>query len=115
MMNQAGDTVGHAADTTRQAAGALTERVRSNPLPYAFVGLGVGLAWLLTSQRTRQQITRDNPLMFGLLALTAGALVGSVLPMTEIEHEYMGEARERVLRSARSMAEQKAQRFASGQ
>lgn len=59
-------------------------------------------------------MVHDNPMVLGLVALAAGALLGASLPPTELENQYLGETRDKVLESARSMAEKKAQEFATG-
>jgi hypothetical protein len=45
----------------------------------------------------------DNPMALGMAALAAGALVGTLLPVTETENEYLGEARDTAVESARSL------------
>jgi hypothetical protein len=52
----------------------------------------------------------DNPMALGIAALAAGALVGAALPRTETEDEYLGETRDNLVESARSMAEQSVQK-----
>lgn len=47
----------------------------------------------------------DNPMALGIAALAAGALVGASLPRTEVENEYLGEARDNLVESARTMAQ----------
>jgi ElaB/YqjD/DUF883 family membrane-anchored ribosome-binding protein len=49
----------------------------------------------------------QNPIAVGIAALAAGALVGATLPRTEMENEYMGETRDNLIDSAKSMAEEK--------
>jgi hypothetical protein len=46
----------------------------------------------------------DNPMALGIAALAAGAVVGAALPRTEVENEYMGETRDNLVESARTMA-----------
>jgi hypothetical protein len=46
----------------------------------------------------------DNPMALGIAALAAGAVVGAALPRTHVENEYMGETRDQLLESARTMA-----------
>ena len=41
----------------------------------------------------------------GIAALAAGALVGLSLPTTRVEGEYMGEARDRLMDQAKSVAQ----------
>lgn len=114
MMTRAGETVDRAAQSTRRAASAVGTTMRHSPGRYAMVGAGLGVAWLLANQRRRPQALQDSPLLFGLVAMAAGALVGAALPLTQTERAYFGQARERVFESARTLAEQKARQFAQG-
>jgi ElaB/YqjD/DUF883 family membrane-anchored ribosome-binding protein len=54
---------------------------------------------------------RSNPLPYGIAAMAAGALIGSLMPRTEMENEYMGEARDTLVHSAREMAESTVERM----
>jgi ElaB/YqjD/DUF883 family membrane-anchored ribosome-binding protein len=51
-----------------------------------------------------------NPMALGIAALAAGAVVGAALPRTEMEDEYMGETRDNLVDSARSMTEETIQK-----
>jgi len=56
--------------------------------------------------RTRwDSLMDDNPLVVGIAALAAGAIVGAVIPSTHVEDRYMGEARESLVDSARDVAQ----------
>lgn len=48
----------------------------------------------------------ENPLVIGIAAAAAGALVGLALPATEKENELMGETRDRLVREASATAEE---------
>ena len=50
---------------------------------------------------------QDNPMVLGAVALAAGALIGTLLPGTDVEDTYMGETRDTLVDSAREMAEDK--------
>jgi hypothetical protein len=54
---------------------------------------------------------QDNPLALGAVAIIAGAVIGSMLPRTEVEDTYLGETRDNVFESAREMAESKVQQL----
>lgn len=55
--------------------------------------------------RTRwDHMIHDNPMALGIAALAAGAVVGAALPGTRVEDEYLGETRDQLLDSARSIA-----------
>ena len=59
-----------------------------------------------TEARSRwDTILHDNPMALGIVALAAGALVGAALPRTEMENEYMGDTRDSLLESAKSIAQ----------
>ncbi|MBV9225887.1 MAG: DUF3618 domain-containing protein [Acidobacteriaceae bacterium] len=49
---------------------------------------------------------QENPMALGVVALAAGALVGMVLPGTRVEGEYLGEARDRLVDQAKSVAQE---------
>ena len=44
-------------------------------------------------------------MVLGAVALAAGALIGTLMPGTDVEDSYMGETRDTVVDSAREMAE----------
>lgn len=54
--------------------------------------------------RGLQRLVHENPLAVGAAAVAAGAAVGLALPATHIEHEYMGEASEKVVDKAQQVA-----------
>ncbi|MFZ1754355.1 MAG: DUF3618 domain-containing protein [Caldilineaceae bacterium] len=64
-------------------------------------------------QRTGRQVQHtieDNPVLFGAVAFGVGALIAMMLPETRRENEWMGEAREQVLDTAKEAAQNVAQR-----
>lgn len=50
-----------------------------------------------TAQRTVQRTWQENPLLMGAASAVLGLMVGMAVPETEIENEYMGEARDTAL------------------
>ena len=48
-------------------------------------------------------------MVLGAVALAAGALIGTMLPGTEVEDAYLGETRDSLVDSAREIAEDKVQ------
>jgi gas vesicle protein len=52
-----------------------------------------------------RQASSDNPLMTGAIAFAIGAAAGLLLPPTRKENEWMGDARERFMSSAREAAD----------
>lgn len=117
MAGTASQTAQQAMEYTRDAASGMAERVTRNPLP--LVLLGVVAAWLLTRRRAHaaepmrgmahpqqnrfQGTVHDHPLLVGAGALMLGAAVGLAIPETEMENEWMGEARDNVVARAREM------------
>jgi hypothetical protein len=51
-------------------------------------------------------VLHDNPMALGIAALAAGALVGAVIPRTEVENDYMGSTRDSFVDSAKSVAQE---------
>jgi hypothetical protein len=62
------------------------------------------------SPKDLQSAVEDNPLAIGLAALAAGAAVGLMLPVTNVENQYLGETRDSMVSSAKEMAGQAAER-----
>lgn len=60
----------------------------------------------LRAGRGFQHLVQENPLAVGAAAVAVGAAVGLALPRTRIEHEYMGEASERLVDRAQDVARQ---------
>jgi ElaB/YqjD/DUF883 family membrane-anchored ribosome-binding protein len=77
------ETIGHTADSLRSAASTARER----------------------AQYARDRVDRmlhEQPLMLGALGIAAGAIIGALVPMTEQEDRYLGEARNK---AAKNVAE----------
>ena len=58
-------------------------------------------------QRARYQsrdLMNESPLIVGLAAIAAGAIIGALIPETDKEHELMGEHRDRFVERGREMA-----------
>ncbi|HEU4520362.1 MAG TPA: DUF3618 domain-containing protein [Thermoanaerobaculia bacterium] len=51
-----------------------------------------------------RDVLAENPLIAGLAALAAGAIIGALIPETEKEHELMGDTRDRLAERAKDMA-----------
>ena len=105
------------------ASRSLMDKVRDNPIPAAMVVIGLFLmmrgsgrgdgyevefipddtGWDSTGARAEpRDIFRDHPLIAGLAALAAGAILGALIPETEREHELMGDVRQRLAERARA-------------
>lgn len=51
-----------------------------------------------------RDVMAENPLIAGLAAIAAGAILGALIPETEKEHELMGETRDRLAGRAKEAA-----------
>jgi len=162
------EMIGRAGEKLKESGSSLTNTVRQNPIPFALVGLGVGMFLvsrvrnadgdtmssyrnasdremgygMATPRKTGmaqqvnkttdglvhttaekisslghqaqegamwagrgfQRLVHDNPLAVGAAAVAVGAAVGLALPSTRIEHEYMGEASEKIVDKAQQVA-----------
>jgi ElaB/YqjD/DUF883 family membrane-anchored ribosome-binding protein len=68
-------------------------------------------------QQASEQIgytVREQPLIFGGLALAAGALIGAMLPATEYERRALGPTHDRAIDKARDFGERQYQRIVHG-
>jgi ElaB/YqjD/DUF883 family membrane-anchored ribosome-binding protein len=60
------------------------------------------------ARRTFWQNMNDNPLVMGVVAVAAGALVGLALPGTDVEDQLLGQTRDRIVDEAKITAQQTA-------
>lgn len=94
------DAANSATDTAREQFGKLSDTATQQ------------LGRLSDTATQRAQVARDqvtstwnaNPLAVGIAALAAGAILGTCLPSTQVEQEYMGDARDQLLDRAKSAA-----------
>jgi hypothetical protein len=56
------------------------------------------------AEQSLERVFRDNPLALGAVALALGVGLGLALPRTEMEDEWVGEQRDRLLQRAESAA-----------
>jgi ElaB/YqjD/DUF883 family membrane-anchored ribosome-binding protein len=62
------------------------------------------------AQNGFNRVVRENPLALGAAATIVGAAIGMTLPETDVENEWMGEARDTVVDRAREAASNAAER-----
>ncbi len=86
---------GTAADSTRRQLHDVNDQARQ----------GVRVA----NERFKSTL-QTNPMALGIAALAAGALVGLTLPATQVEAEYMGGTRDRLMDQAKSAAQEAAKK-----
>jgi len=65
------------------------------------------------AQNTFDRVLRENPLALGAAATIVGAAIGMSLPATDVENEWMGDARDTVVERAREAASSAAERVES--
>jgi ElaB/YqjD/DUF883 family membrane-anchored ribosome-binding protein len=134
---EAKQAIAQAKDTAKEgvtrAGRATASFAKSNAVPLALIGAGLG--WLFVSRRQRRapefegaeyderpelaeraewrvrrasqrsrEFAEDNPLAVGAMAVAAGVGVGLLLPATRKEAELMGSARDRLVDEARETA-----------
>ncbi len=98
---RATSAVGSAVSTVGEAASRLADTTRQK---YHDVRDQAQHGAQVTGERL-QRTLQENPLGLGMAALAAGALVGLTLPSTRLEGEYLGEARDRLVGQAKSVAQ----------
>jgi ElaB/YqjD/DUF883 family membrane-anchored ribosome-binding protein len=98
--DRASDAVSSATSSVREAASSAVDTTREQ---FSHVSEQARHGAQVATDQFRSTL-HDSPLALGIAALAAGAIVGLSLPSTRIEGEYMGEARDRVVDKAKSMA-----------
>ncbi len=96
LKDKAGDFVSSASEKTSHAMHSLGDRAQQ---------LGRSASSGLRRARYQSRdLMRENPMVLGLAAVAAGALLGSLIPETDKENELMGEAKDKLAGQAREMA-----------
>src|SRR5207302_455632 len=117
------------------SSSSVVQYIRDNPIPFALVGIGIGMLTLNTRKRESSLYSSGNtlgPRTYGYSgtedvstnqpsmadrardvasgvadkAREAGAIVGLALPTTRVEGEYMGETRDRLVDQAKTVAQE---------
>jgi len=65
------------------------------------------------AQNSFNRVLRENPLALGAAATIVGAAIGMTLPESDVENEWMGDARDNVIDRAKQMAGDAAERVGS--
>lgn len=107
----AAGTVGHLAEDVGHRAADLAHGARDAAVHFADdarvrgrrVVRGAGRQ-IMRAERTVESTMRENPLALGAVAIAIGAAIGLSLPHTEIEDEWMGETKERLIHKAEDFA-----------
>lgn len=109
--------VSESIDDLREAAGDYTQRARdymsettenltqqsSEMMEKARSSVQENISWMLEEQ----------PLVLGAIGLAAGAVLGAMLPETEMENRTLGSARDELAETAKNMAQDKVEALKS--
>lgn len=79
------DAVGHAADSLRAGASRAAETTREQ---------------IDHARERMDRLAHEQPLILGALGLAAGAIIGALLPTTEAEDRFIGDVRDKAVKSA---------------
>ena len=93
--------VEHIAGDARTMAGHFADDVRVRGRE---VVRGAGRQ-VRRAEQTFESTLRENPLAVGAVALAVGAAIALALPSTEVEDQWMGEAKDKLLRRAEGLAQ----------
>jgi len=78
--DKAQQTFGQVSDKAQQTFGVVSDKARQS---------------VISGKESLQSAQQENPLMIGAVALLAGAMIGMMLPSTDVENRFMGESRDR--------------------
>ena len=100
MIENAQTAIGGALNTVQEKAGDVAGRAREQ---IARVSNQVKEGAVNANDQVRQTF-RERPLVIGGIALLAGALVALSIPTTDVEQEYLGGARDKLVDKAQDVA-----------
>ncbi len=109
--------VGESIDELREAAGDYTQRARDY-VSETTENLTQQSSEMIEKARSSVQdnISRmldEQPLVLGAIGLAAGAVLGAMLPETEMENRTLGSARDELAATAKTMAQDKVEALKS--
>jgi hypothetical protein len=116
IIGRAGRMGSRAGDRAGDIGSNMVDTIKSNPVPIAMVGLGIGWLVMRGSQkdgrgngsRTKehfQGMMQSNILGLSAMALALGALIGLAIPESQREAELMEKANESVAGKAKSIVQ----------
>lgn len=85
-----------AVESSREALGHATESVRERASRAADMTRGQ----VVHARERIDRLLEEQPLLLGAFGLAAGALMGALLPTTEAEDRWLGEARDEAVKKA---------------
>ncbi len=102
--DRARDIVGSASDRARGIVGSASDTLKTQVSAVSDQARQTAQ----TAGNRFQSTLQKNPMAVGIAALAAGAIIGLTLPSTDVEGEYLGEARDRLVNQAKSVAQEAA-------
>lgn len=99
------DTASNVADTAQQLASQAQDQVQQ-------IGYQAE-AQMYRARNWLEQTWESNPLALGAAALAAGAIIGGLIPETQMEDRLMGDQRDTLLQKAEGVAEDTVQKVQS--
>jgi uncharacterized protein YjbJ (UPF0337 family) len=103
---QMGQRMGQMGEQTRTRAAQFGHQIGDRGQEF---GAQMGMQARQTGRRIEHQV-EDNPLMAGAVAFAVGAAVAMLMPQTRLENRYAGEARDRVMESAKELGQEVTER-----
>jgi hypothetical protein len=110
-LHRAADSLRGAAESSRDTFEHTAESLRSGADSLRSGATRAAAATREQIEYARSRVDRlldEQPLMLGAIGLAAGAIIGALLPTTEQEDRYLGDARDKVLKN---VAEKSRMRF----
>jgi hypothetical protein len=111
LTRKAGEAVSNAAGRVQETASNLAARTKETVSGVAGQAQAKAAQWGQQAQRQAQRVEQrfestmqENPLAIGALAVALGAAIGLAVPVTRRENELMGQARDRLLDKAQTVA-----------
>jgi hypothetical protein len=100
VVDQAQETAGNIAYQAQETAGNIVDQAQETASNIAYQARHQAQR---VEDRFQYQL-RENPLAVGVLALALGTAIGLAVPETRAEHEFMGEARDKLVDKAQEVA-----------
>jgi gas vesicle protein len=109
---RAGEVGSAAVGRVQETASNLASKTRETVTGAVGQAQTTAAEWMNQAQHQAQRVEQrvqagmqDSPLAFGAIALALGTAVGLSVPATRKENEWMGEARDRLMEQAESVAQ----------
>ncbi|HEX4740102.1 MAG TPA: hypothetical protein VH353_02095 [Caulobacteraceae bacterium] len=96
MKDQIGDTVAHAREAGRSAAGKVTSSAQNTAQLAQDSGRWLG--------QIIEDVVREEPLILAAVGVAVGFAIGSALPRTSVEDQTLGEAHDSLVEKGREAA-----------